>query len=166
MINVLAFMVLAVFSAAGLAALFLSCPGNLIILIGAVVFAFLTKFSIIGSKSLIILFSLYLFGEVAEYFLVILGAKKFGASNVAVVGAVIGGTAGAILGAPLLGVGILFGAFLGIFFGAFLVELLIQRNLVRSLKAGVGGVIGRIACIAVKVLVAILMLWVIAVRVI
>lgn len=164
--KLIAFSLLAVFSVSGFIALFLSAPGNLIILIGAVIFAFLTKFSIIGSKSLIILFSLYLFGEVAEYFLVILGAKKFGASNMAVVGAVIGGTAGAILGAPLLGVGIIFGTILGIFIGAFLVELLIQRDLFKSLKAGVGGVIGRIACIALKVVVAILMLWVIAGRVI
>ena len=152
--EIFALIILVVFGLVGLGAIFFTTFGTLIILIGAILYALLTGFSILSIKTLIILLLLFLTGEVFEYLFVIIGAKKFGASNAAVIGALIGGIAGAIAGIGFLGIGVILGTFLGIFLGALLVELLIHKNLVKSLKAGTGGVLGRVGSILVKVVIA------------
>jgi uncharacterized protein YqgC (DUF456 family) len=157
--EILALTILAIFSLVGFAAIFFTTFGTLIILIGAVLHCALTQFSIISVKTFVILLTLYLCGEVVEYPFVVMGAKKFGASNSAAVGAIIGGIIGAIVGAPILGVGLIVGTFLGIFLGAFIVEFVIQKDLVKSLKAGTGGVLGRIGSVVVKVIIAAAMLY-------
>jgi uncharacterized protein YqgC (DUF456 family) len=146
--------VLIIFSIIGFAAIFFTTFGTLIIMLGALLYAFMTQFSVITFKVLIILSVLYLIGEGIEYLAVILGAKKLGASNAAVAGAIIGGILGAALGTALFGVGLIVGAFLGIFVGAFLVELVLKRDLVKSLKAGAGSVLGRVGSVVIKVLIA------------
>jgi len=156
--EILALVLLILFSLVGFAAIFFTTFGTLIILIGSVLYAFMTGFAVIPIKTLIIIFTFYLCGEVLEYVMVILGAKKFGASNAAVAGALIGGIIGAIVGVGFFGIGLIAGTFLGIFLGAFLVELSIHKDLVKSLKAGTGGVIGRIGSIVAKVAIAIVML--------
>ena len=158
--------ILALFGLIGFAAIFFTTFGTLIIFIGAILYALMTGLSIIGIEALIILLILYLCGEVVEYLFVIVGAKKFGASNAATAGAVIGGIVGAIAGAGFLGIGLILGTFLGIFLGAFIIELLLHRNLVRSLKAGTGGVIGRVGSIVFKVFIAVAMFWIIITRII
>ena len=155
--EMLALTILILLSLIGFAAIFFTTFGTLIILIGSILYALLTGFSIISMKALLIILTLYLCGEVLEYLFVILGAKKLGASTTAVVGAIIGGIIGAILGVAFLGVGIILGTFLGIFLGAFLVELIIHKDLVKSLKAGAGGVLGRVGSIVAKVIIAIIM---------
>jgi len=117
----------------------------------------MTGMEVVSIKYLILLLTLYLCGEVLEYVFIIVGAKKFGASNAAVVGAIIGGLLGAIFGVAFLGIGVILGTFLGIFLGAFLVELFIQKDLVKSLKAGTGGVLGRLGSIVAKLVIAIAM---------
>lgn len=148
----------------GFAAVFFTTFGTLLILAGAVLHGALTGFSVFSVKALLVLLTLYLFGEVLEYVLIVAGAKRFGASNVAAAGAVIGGIAGALLGLTMFGIGVLLGTFLGIFLGAFLAELLLQRGLVKSLKAGLGGILGRIISVGAKLIVAVLMLSVIVSR--
>ena len=158
--------ILALFGLIGFAAIFFTTFGTLIIFIGAILYALMTGLSVLGIEALIILLILYLCGEVIEYLFVIVGAKKFGASNAATAGAVIGGIVGAIVGAGFLGIGLILGTFLGIFLGAFIIELLLHRNLVRSLKAGTGGVIGRVGSIVFKVFIAVAMFWIIITRII
>lgn len=161
----IALVILVIFCSAGFLGMFLSTPGTLIILIGAALYAWLTKFSVITGNTLIILITLYLAGETVEYFLVMLGAKKFGASNAAVAGAIVGALAGGIVGSLFFGIGLILGAFLGIFLGTFLVEFFVKRDVFKSLKAGAGGVLGRVGCILAKVVVALAMLGVIAAKV-
>ena len=155
--EILALSILIIFSLIGFAAIFFTTFGTLIILIGAALYTLMTGFSVISVQILLILLTLYLFGEVLEYLFIIIGAKKLGASNAAVVGAIVGGILGAILGVGLFGVGLILGTFIGIFLGAFLVELIIQKDIVKSLKAGAGGVLGRVGSIVAKVLIAIIM---------
>lgn len=155
--EILALAILILFSLIGFAAIFFTTFGTLIILIGSILYALLTGFSIISLKTLVILLTLYLCGEVLEYVFVIIGSKKLGASNAAVFGAIIGGILGAILGVGFFGVGLILGTFLGIFLGAFIVELIVHKDLIRSLKAGTGGILGRIGSIVVKVMIAIIM---------
>lgn len=159
--EIVALIILVIASLVGFAAIFFTTFGTLIMLIGAVLFTVLTEFTILSPKSLLILLFLYLCGEVTEYLFIIIGAKKLGASNRAVFGALIGGVIGAAMGAHFLGIGLIFGAFLGIFLGAFTVEYTIHHDLVTSLKAGTGGVLGRIGSVAAKVLIAVIMLFII-----
>lgn len=160
--EVFALTLLLLLSLAGFAAIFFTTFGTFIIFTGTVLYAFLTGFSILGAKTLLVLLTLYLSGEVLEYVFIIIGAKKFGASNAAVLGAIIGGILGGVLGAAFFGIGLILGTFLGIFLGAFLVELVIQKDVVKSLKAGAGGVLGRVGSIVAKVIIAIIMFGIMA----
>jgi len=159
--EIVSLVLLVLFSVVGFGAIFFTTFGTLIILIGAVLYSLLTQLLVLPFKTLLILFLLYLIGEVMEYLLIIMGAKRLGASNAAVVGALVGGIVGAILGVGVLGVGLFIGTFLGIFLGAFLVEFLLQRDLVNSLKAGLGGVLGRLGSIVAKVVIAAIMFFII-----
>ncbi len=163
--KILAFIILCLFGITGFAAIFFTTFGTLIIFTGIILYALLTKFAVIGTNTLVVILILYILGEVVENVFVILGGKRFGASNAAVAGAIIGGIAGAIAGAPLPGVGIVLGTFLGIFLGGFLVEFLILGDLKKAVKAGAGGIFGRIGSIAVKVVIAIVMIGLVMVRV-
>ncbi len=161
----LAFSILILFGLVGFAAIFFTTFGTFVILLGATMFAFITNFLFIDVRTLIVLLILYLVGELSEYLFVIIGGKKFGASNLAVVGALIGAIVGALVGPFLLGIGLLLSVFLGIFLGAFLVELSIHNDLSKSIKAGIGGVLGRLASIAVKLIIAVLMFYIITSRI-
>ncbi|MBL7198138.1 MAG: DUF456 domain-containing protein [Candidatus Omnitrophica bacterium] len=157
----LALIILVICSILGFGAIFFTTFGTLIILIGSFLYAALTNFSILNVQALLILVVLYLFGEVLEYIFIVAGAKKLGASNMAVVGALIGGTLGALVGTLFLGIGLFLSTLLGVFLGAFLVELIIQRDLIKSAKAAAGGVIGRILSIGAKAIIAFFMFFVI-----
>lgn len=164
--EILATAILIIFGLAGFAAIFFTTFGTLIILAGSVLYAFMTGFSIVSLKIILILSAFYLLGELLEYALVILGTKKFGATNAAVIGGLAGGILGAILGVMFFGIGIILGTFVGIFLGAFLLELLVKRDVIKSLKAGTGGVLGRIGAIAAKVIIAIIMFAILAFNII
>ena len=160
MMETLALIILSIFSLIGFAAIFFTTFGTLIILTGALLYALLSGFCIITVKIIMILAVLYLAGEALEYLFIILGAKKFGASNKAIIGAIIGGIAGAILGSAFFGIGLILGAFAGIFLGAFFVELITKKDIVKSIKAGTGGVVGRIGSIIAKTVIAIIMFFI------
>ena len=145
----------------GFFAIFFTTFGTLIIFIGTLAYATITGFRILGLKPLLILLILYLCGELLEYVFIVVGAKKFGASNKAAIGALVGGIVGAMIGLSIAGIGAFLGALLGIFSGAFLVEYLLHRDIIRSIKAGTGGVIGRIGLIFAKMVLVGIMFWVI-----
>ena len=94
MMEIFPFTLLVLLSIVGFVAIFFTTFGTLIIFLGAALFALWTKFSIISIGTLVFLLILYLIGEALEYLLVIMGAKKLGSSNVAVVGAIFGGVVG------------------------------------------------------------------------
>lgn len=143
----------------GAVSIFFGLFGTLIIFLDALVYGFATNFEQIGIKALVLLFCLYLVGELLEYFSIVVGARKFGASGPAIIGAMVGGILGAILGTGVLPIiGTVMGAFLGMFLGAFLVELLVKRKLGASLKAGTGSFLGRIGAVFAKFLIAVVMI--------
>lgn len=161
----LAFTLLISFSLLGFFLIFFTTFGTFFIFLGAAFFAVLTEFQIIDVPTLLWIFLLYIVGEVMEYGMVIIGAKKWGASNWAVLGAVLGGIVGAILGSLGLGVGLILGTFGGIFMGAFSVELLIHRDLMKSLKAGAGSLLGRIGSVFVKVIISFFIFAILAIKI-
>ena len=157
----LALVILLICSILGFGAIFFTTFGTLIILIGSLFYALMTNFSILNMQALVILLMLYLIGEISEYLFIIAGAKKLGASNLAVAGAFIGGIVGAALGALFFGIGLFLSTLLGVFLGAFVVEFTMQKDLVKSAKAALGGTVGRILSIGAKVMIAIAMFFVI-----
>ena len=159
--EMLAIIILVACSVLGFAAIFFTTFGTFIILVGSFVYAFMTDFSILNTQALIILVILYLIGEVSENLFIIIGAKKYGASNLAVAGAFVGGIAGAVIGTSFFGVGLFLSTLLGVFLGAFIVELTLQKDLVKSAKAALGGVIGRILSMGAKIVIALFMFFVI-----
>jgi len=149
----------------GFALIFFTTFGTLVILVGACFFAFATNFLVLRFSDVIIILALYFLGEVSEYVFIMIGAKKFGASNWAVVGALLGGILGALFGSVFFGIGIIAGTFLGIFFGAFFAELIVKKDSYQSIKAGLGGVLGRIGSIVLKLMIALCMVGIMLLRI-
>ncbi len=159
--DILALSLLIITSVLGFIAIFFTNFGTLIITAGAVLYAVLTRFSSLAAGHLAAILVLYVLGELFEYICIVFGAKRFGASNKAVIGALAGAVGGAIAGALFFGAGIIVGALAGIFLGAFIAELFIKREIIKAIKAGAGGIIGRMGAVAAKALIAIIMFFII-----
>lgn len=150
----------------GIVSIFFGIFGTLIIFLDALVYGLLTNFERVGFKGLLILLCLYMVGELLEYVFIVIGAKRFGASTKAIIGALVGGVIGAIVGTTALPIiGTAMGAFLGVFLGAFVVELATKRKVVASLKAGAGSFLGRAGAICAKFVIAIAMVVIILLRI-
>jgi uncharacterized protein YqgC (DUF456 family) len=132
---------------AGLAGLVLpGLPGAPLIFAGLFIAAWAEDFSYVGAGTLIVLGLLTLLTYLADFWATMFGAKKFGASKRAVVGAVIGSIAGLFLGLP----GVIFGPFIGAVIG----ELSARRGLHDATRAGIGATIGLAIGVAVKMALA------------
>jgi uncharacterized protein YqgC (DUF456 family) len=128
-------MIAILLSAAGLAGLIVpALPGIPLLVAGLFVGAWAEGFVYIGPGTLVVI---VLLGAVAYGVDVVagaLGAKKFGASRRAMVGAAVGGFAGIWLGLP--------GIILGPFVGAVAAELSQKRPLKEAGRAGFGTMLG------------------------
>ena len=162
--NILAYTVLILLCLAGFISVFFAGPGTLLVFLGGLFFAFLTRFSVFDLRTLIVLLALYLFGEFMEYAAMVIGAKRLGASNTAIVGAMAGGIIGAVIGSGCFVIGIIPGTLLGIFLGAFVLELLVKRDWKQSLKSGIGSLVGRVGSIAAKFIVVLCMFTVMGIQ--
>ncbi len=155
--QIAALLLLALFYLGGFAAIFFTSIGTLLILIGALLYAFMTRFEVLTIMSLILLLGLYLLGELVEFFLGFLGARSFGASARAAWAGMAGGLIGALIGSIFFGIGVFLGTLIGIFVGILVVEIARHRDWKRALTAGTGGLLGRLGAIGVKVIIAVAM---------
>jgi uncharacterized protein len=136
--------------AAGLAGSILPfLPGPPLIVAGALVYAFATNWTPIGIGRLIILGVLAVLASVLSHVAGALGAKRFGGSWWAVVGALVGAVVGVFFG-PL---GLLFGPVIGAIAG----EFLRSGNLEGSTRSGIGALVGLAAGIVANLGLAIVM---------
>jgi uncharacterized protein len=144
----LPYMVLAaILVVAGLAGLVLpAVPGPPLIFAGLFLAAWAEDFAYVGTGTLIILGVLALLTYAVDLWATMFGAKKFGASKRAVIGAVIGSIVGLFLGLP----GVIFGPFIG----AVLGELSARKGLHDAARAGIGATIGLAIGVAVKMALA------------
>lgn len=130
-------------------------PGTPLIFLGALVHALATDFSPISAGRLLVLAGLTVLAYLLEYAGGALGAKKFGGSAWAVVGALVGAVVGLFFGPPGLVIGPILGAVAG--------ELLKSGELQHSLKAGIGTLaglaLGLLARLALAVTMVGLVLW-------
>jgi hypothetical protein len=140
---------------AGIAGLLLpALPGAPLIFLGLVAAAWAEDFAYVSWGWLTLLAALAALTYAADFAATALGAKRFGASPRAVLGAVIGGLVGLFFG-PL-------GLVLGPFAGAVLGELSLRRDLDAAGRAGLGATIGLLLGGAVKLALAFVMIGVFA----
>lgn len=136
---------------AGLIGLFVPVlPGAPLIFAGLVIAAWAEDFHYAGLWTVVLLAIITLLTLGVDFWATIFGAKKFGASKRAVIGALIGLVIGIFLGFP----GIIFGPFIGAVVG----ELSAQKNFKQATRAGVGATIGLVLGAAIKLALALTMI--------
>lgn len=131
------------FVAAGLAGTILpALPGAPLVFVGLLIAAWIDHFQKVGWFILTLLFLLMLLTFVIEIAAAGMGAKRVGASKMAVFGAAVGTIVGIFFSLP--------GLLLGPFIGAVLGEYLSRRNWEQAGKVGIGTWIGMIVGTAGK----------------
>jgi uncharacterized protein YqgC (DUF456 family) len=144
---------LAVIGIAGL--LLPGVPGPPLLFAGLVLAAWAEDFAFVGWGTLAVIGALAVLTYVVDFAAVALGARRFGASKRAIVGAVIGGIVGLFFGLP--------GVLIGPFAGAVIGELSGRRDLQAATRAGIGATIGLALGVAAKLALAFSMLGVFAI---
>lgn len=145
------FVLAALLVAAGLAGTVLPVlPGALLVFAGLFVAAWAEDFQRVGAFGLAIIGALALLSWAADFAGSLLGAKRVGASPLALLGAALGGLVGIFLGVP--------GLLLGPFVGAVLGEWFARGRLGQAGKVGVGTWLGLVFAAIAKVVLAFLMI--------
>lgn len=141
----------AILAAAGLAGMLLPfLPGAPLLFLGLLFGAWAEGFRYVGKGTLLILAGMAALTYLVEFFASALGARRYGGSQRAMLGAVLGGIVGIFLGVP--------GILLGPFAGAVLGELSLKRSLDQAGWAGFGTVVGLAIGVAGKLAIGIAML--------
>jgi hypothetical protein len=125
-------------------------PGILLVFGGLFLAAWADGFQHVGAVGLSIIGVLALLAFAADLVASLLGAKRVGASPLALAGAAVGGVVGILLGIP--------GLLLGPFIGAVAGEYLARGRLVQAGKVGIGTWMGLIVAAVAKVVIAITMI--------
>jgi uncharacterized protein YqgC (DUF456 family) len=137
-------LIAALLIAAGLAGLVLpAIPGAPLLFAGFLLAAWAENFEYVRPWTLVLLALLAVLTYAVDFWATMYGAKKFGASKRAVIGALIGALAGIFLGFP--------GVILGPFIGAVIGELSARRSLHDATRAGIGATIGLVLGAALKI---------------
>ncbi|MGH7326151.1 MAG: DUF456 domain-containing protein [Candidatus Rokuibacteriota bacterium] len=125
-------------------------PGPLFILAGAVLWAFATDFAEIGVGRLAILAALAVASFLLNFIVGALGARRYGGSRWAVVGALVGAVVGFFFG-PL-------GLLIGPVLGAIGAELLRGADLQGGVRSGFGALVGVLLGIAADFTIVLVMI--------
>lgn len=141
----------AILTCTGLAGLLLPLiPGAPLLFLGLLCGAWAEDFSFVGLWTLLALAGMAGLTYLVEFAATALGARKYGGSRRAMVGAVLGGLIGTALGVP--------GILLGPIAGAVIGELSLQRTLDQASRAGFGTVVGMAIGVAGKLAIGIAMI--------
>lgn len=136
---------------AGLVGLVLpAIPGPPLLFAGLWMAAHAEHYAHVGTKTLVVLGVLMVVAVVLDFVAGALGAKRFGASRWAVMGAILGAVVGIFFG--------LIGLLLGPFVGAVAGELISGRALDAASRAGIGATIGLLLGTAAKLAIGFTML--------
>ena len=125
-------------------------PGVVLIFAGLLLAAYADGFVHVGVVALVIIGVLAALSFVVDFLASLLGAKRLGASPLALGGATVGGIAGLFLGLP--------GLILGPFVGAALGEFIARRSLRQAGKVGLGTWLGLLVAAVAKVILAVMMI--------
>ena len=135
--------------------LFPAMPGAPLLFLGLVVAAWAEDFAYVGTGTLVLLAGLAALTYAIDVAAGILGARRFGASGRAMLGAGLGAVIGIFFGLP--------GVLLGPFVGACIGEFSLYRSMGGAGRAGVGATLGLLLGMALKIAVAFSMLGIFAV---
>lgn len=142
--TILIWLLAIVFIVVGLAGLVLpALPGPPLLFAGLLVAAWAEDFIYVGAGTLTAIGIMALFAYLVDFIAGAFGAKRYGASGRAVIGATIGAVVGIFFG--------LVGVLLGPFVGAVIGELSTQRDLQAASRAGVGATLGLVIGAAAKI---------------
>jgi uncharacterized protein YqgC (DUF456 family) len=131
---------------------FYGVPGNFLIVVSSFVYGIITSFAQYSFAFVITLLLIVLLVEFLEYMLIVLTAKKYGASKWGITGAIVGGIGGAISGAFITPVvGAIIGSIIGVFAGATLLEFFKSYDIREALLSGVGAFLGKIGGLSIKI---------------
>jgi len=151
MSDALAVLVLAACGIVGLLMIPFGLPGLWVMVLGFLVFGWLTQFRSESVATIGIVLALAFAGELVETWLGFRFARRYGGSRRAGWGALLGGLVGAVVGVPVPVVGSVIGAFVGSFGGAAVFEYAYSRRADVAVGAGWGAVVGRAAAAAAKI---------------
>ena len=124
-------------------------PGTPVMFAGFLIAAWLDNFQEIGWITLTILAVLTTISQVIDFVTTSMGAKKMGASRLAITGTLIGMFVGIFFG--------IVGIILGPFIGAVLGEFITRRDLLKAGKVGFGTWLGIVIGIAARLGLAVAM---------
>jgi uncharacterized protein YqgC (DUF456 family) len=125
-------------------------PGALFVFGGLALAAWADGFAHVGAIGLSIIGVLGLLSFVADFVASLVGAKRVGASPLALAGATAGGLIGLFLGLP--------GMILGPFVGAVGGELIARGKVLQAGKVGLGTWLGLVASAVLKLVLAFMMI--------
>jgi uncharacterized protein YqgC (DUF456 family) len=149
--DLLLWIVTALLMVAGLAGAVLPVlPGAALVLAGAVLGAWIDGFERVGGWTLGLLVALALLSWVLDYVAALLGAKKVGASRLALVGAAVGTVSGLMFG--------LVGVFVLPFIGAALGEYIARRDRQAAARVGIATGLGLVVALVAKLVIAFVMI--------
>ena len=126
-------------------------PGPFLVLVGALVYAWYTDFTVVSWTVIGVLAVFALLSQLLDYLASMIGAKKFGAGKWGMIGALIGGVVGLFSGG-------IFGIIIGPFIGAIIFEMIAGKDFRSSLKIGVGTLVGFLGGAVGKVIIAVTMI--------
>jgi len=129
-------------------------PGELLLFGGLFAAAWAEDFEHIGPAWLALLLLMAALAWLADFAAGAYGARRFGASRRAEIGALLGGFAGLLFGAS----GLLPGLLLGPFVGAVIGELSARRSLRGAGRAGIGAALGVALGVAASIAIAFAMI--------
>lgn len=150
--STLLYLIAAVLVLVGLAGIVLpALPGLPIMFVGMVVAAWADDFQRVSILTLVLLGILTVLSFGIDFMAASMGAKRVGASKLAIIGAVVGTLVGVLAAGPI-------GVFIGPFAGALIGELINRRDLKQATKVGVGTTFGIILGVVLKLGLAFAML--------
>jgi len=126
-------------------------PGPLLVLTGALVYAWYTGFTVVSWAVIALLAALALLSQLLDYLASMIGAKKFGAGKWGMIGA----CAGAVIG---LFTGGIFGIIVGPFVGALVLEMVAGKDFRSSFRIGIGTLVGFLGGAVGKTVIALTMI--------
>lgn len=140
---------------AGIGLTLINLPGNSVIFVVALVYGIYDGFTNMTVQTLLLIFALFIAGELVEFIAGALGAKKQKASTRAVIAAIIGAILGGVIGTGILPlIGSVLGAMGGAFAASYIAEYTKAGDADHARRVGVSVMKGQAIGMIVKILMA------------
>lgn len=131
-------------------------PGNWLMMLAIAFTGLITKGDILSLRQCIILVGILLLGEIIEFVLPLLGARRYKPSSWAYGASIIGAIVGGIMGTALIPfIGGFIGAAVGVFFLTYLVESLQNRGKEEAQHIARSAMIGSLLGMTIKLSLAV-----------